>query len=73
MTDREQQVNEIMQRVASDHRIPTEVAQVFLLVAKDLLDQANLSKELATTVRRQGDAITRLGKEIDRLRGTHGA
>ena len=73
MTDPERYTRDTMQRAIEDLTIPVPVAQLFVRVAEDLLDQANLSKELAKTVLRQGDAITRLGKEIDRLKGVHGA
>jgi len=73
VTDPERYTRDTMQRAIEDLTIPVPVAQLFVRVAEDLLDQANLSKELAKTVLRQGDAITRLGKEIDRLKGVHGA
>jgi hypothetical protein len=73
MTDPEQSINRILSGAANNLRIPTETAQLIMMVGAELLAHRSMIHDQAGIIERQGDAITRLIKEIARLKGVHGA
>jgi len=73
MSQPRESIDEILRRTANDHTIPVQTAQVLLLIGAQLLDQAKRIEELEARVERQAEVMVRLGKQIDRIKGIHGA
>lgn len=73
MSEAKQRINAILQRAGGDYDVPNAVAQLFTLVGAQLLDQVEQISRLEALVNRQGQAIIRLTRAIDRGNGVHGA
>lgn len=77
MSDSRQHINEILNHAANDLRVPTEVANLFLRVGAELLQQQTKIESLQETMNNQyerfANQINMLRKEVERLKGTHGA
>lgn len=73
MNDPKQNINDLMQRAASDLKIPTEVAQMFLLVAAELLDLRAKADWLEQEHLRHSELLRRQSRQLEQLRGVHGA
>ena len=73
MNDPDDNINRILSEAANNLRIPTETAQMIMMVGAELLEQRNKINELVAGVERQRQAILRMAKEIDKLKGVHGA
>lgn len=62
---------------SNDRKVISELIGAAKILLDELEAQANMIHDLRSAIdshyQRQGDAIVRLGKEIDRVKGVHGA
>ena len=80
MSDPEQNINRILSEAANNLRIPTQTAQVIMMIGAELLAQREMITDLATAMRQPPpplqhleERLSSLQKQVDRLKGVHGA
>ena len=80
MSERTQKLREVISGMSlhsNDRKVISELIAASNLLLDEIEAQQNMVQDIRAIVdshyQRQGDAMVRLAKEIDRLKGTHGA